>query len=159
LSDSPSSQRKRQKARGLPKGNSAKVAEHTQSTNKGDHPATNTSPTFSNPTISKQNNVEPALHDDHTQASGNETTKQDLKIQRQLSLFINTGLLVVVGVLQFVALIVQAIVFYRTLKKIGKQAGIMETHADYLKCLAAGNNAVAAKLNAMLSSTPSDLGL
>ncbi|PYX52220.1 MAG: hypothetical protein DMG76_29890 [Acidobacteria bacterium] len=69
--------------------------------------------------------------------------------------------MVVVGLLQFVALIVQAIVFYRTLKKIGKQAEIMETHADYLKCLAsaAGNNAVAAKLNAMLSSTPSDLGL
>jgi len=76
--------------KGASKGNSAKVAEHTQSTNKGDHPATNTSPASSNPTISKQNNVEPALHDDHTQASGNETTKQDLKIQRQLSLF--TGL-------------------------------------------------------------------
>jgi hypothetical protein len=61
-----------------------------------------------------------------------------------------TWYLVLVGALQLVALVVQAVVFYFTLRQIGKQADIMEQHRTSLEELAraAGDNAKAALLNA-----------
>jgi len=71
-----------------------------------------------------------------------------MEIQRKLAKF--TKYLVWVGALQFVALILQAVVFYRTLRQIDRQAGIMDGHSQHLKDLAtaASNNALAASLNA-----------
>lgn len=101
--------------------------------------------------------------------SGNETTvfnqyespevksaadhsQEDIETQRKLVKF--TWYLVFVGSLQVVALLVQAFVFWRTLKKIEIQANIMQDHAVHLQNLAtaARDNAIAAKKGAEASN-------
>jgi hypothetical protein len=61
---------------------------------------------------------------------------------------------VIVGVLQFIALIVQAYVFWRTLTEVGRQAATLEEHSEHLSGLvrAANANAEAAKTNAEVAS-------
>src|SRR5258708_963918 len=77
---------------------------------------------------------------------------EDIETQRKLVEF--TKWLAIVGGLQFLALIVQAIVFWRTLHQVKAQANLMRVHADHLENLvvaskanaeAARNNAIATK--------------
>jgi hypothetical protein len=84
------------------------------------------------------------LSDTHTARSS-----QDIETQRKLVDF--TMLLAIVGGLQFLALIVQAIVFWRTLNQVKAQANLMRVHAEHLENLvaAAKANAEAARDNAI----------
>jgi len=79
---------------------------------------------------------------------------QDSAIQAQLVKY--TRWLVYVGVIQFMALIFQALIFFLTLKRIETQANLMREHALHLENLsiAARNNAIAARANvdALISS-------
>ncbi len=72
----------------------------------------------------------------------------DIETQRKLVAF--TKWLAVVGGLQFLALTVQAIVFWRTLNQVKAQANLMRVHAEHLENLvgAAKANAEAARDNA-----------
>jgi len=72
---------------------------------------------------------------------------QDTAIQGQLVKY--TRWLVYVGVIQFIALIFQALIFFLTLKKIETQANLMRVHALHLENLstAARDNAIAARAN------------
>ncbi len=101
---------------------------------QGQQPATNET------TISIENQYEsPELKS----AAGH--SDEDVETQRKLVKF--TYYLVWVGGLQFFALLVQAFVFWRTLKKIETQANLMREHALHLENLAtaARDNAVAAR--------------
>jgi hypothetical protein len=73
---------------------------------------------------------------------------EEVETQRKLVKF--TYYLVWVGGLQFFALLVQALVFWRTLRKIETQANLMREHALHLENLAtaARDNAMAARDNA-----------
>ena len=79
---------------------------------------------------------------------------QDSAIQGQLVKY--TRWLVYVGVIQFIALIFQALIFFLTLKRIETQANLMRVHALHLENLstAARDNAIAARANvdALISS-------
>jgi len=96
-------------------------------------------------------NIEP-LNTDHTgtHSSDIQTPKpsEDLEIQRKLAKF--TKWLVIVGALQFAALIIQAIAFWYTLGAVRSQANLMGIHAEHLDKLAAAakENAEAARLSA-----------
>jgi hypothetical protein len=95
------------------------------------------------------------------QAPRNERSEQqvqeDIDIQGKLAKF--TKYLVVVGALQLLTLIGQAVVFYLTLNQIDRQANLMGLHAGHLSDLvAANNNAIAAKTSAD-ALINSDLGL
>jgi hypothetical protein len=76
------------------------------------------------------------------------TVADDREIQQKLEKF--TGWLVVVGALQFAALIAQGLVFFFTLQKIELQANYMKHHADSFVQLAtaARDNAEAIKSQA-----------
>jgi hypothetical protein len=86
----------------------------------------------------------------------NKHTQDAIDVEGKLAKF--TKYLVWVGALQFIALLGQAVVFWLTLRKIGKQADLMQTHAEHLKCVAsaAGSNAVAAKSSAETAQRQTD---
>lgn len=73
---------------------------------------------------------------------------EDRAIQGLLAKY--TRWLVYVGVIQFIALIFQALIFFLTLRKIETQANLMREHALHLENLAtaAKENAIAAKASA-----------
>lgn len=123
--------------------NQASKSEHSQASSGNPFP--------SGTVVNCYQEAESASHDCHKEQSS-----EDIEIQRKLAKF--TKYLVWVGGLQFVALILQAVVFYFTLKKIGTQAEIMQTHADHLDKLAkaARDNATAALLNAQAASKSVD---
>src|SRR5258708_10541068 len=76
-------------------------------------------------------------------------SSEDKETQRKLVEF--TKWLAIVGGLQLLALIVQAIVFWRTLDQVKAQANLMRVHADHLENLVAAGqaNAEAARNNAI----------
>jgi hypothetical protein len=88
---------------------------------------------------------QPSAHVPGTQAA---QSSEDIEIQRRLVEF--TKWLAIVGALQFLALIVQAVVFWRTLRAVRTQVDLMGVHAKHLEnlAIAATNNAVSAKENA-----------
>jgi hypothetical protein len=83
-----------------------------------------------------------------TFANREEEFQQDIGIQRKLVWA--TVFLVVVGILQAVILVVQAIAFWLTLRAVRNQADLMGVHAGHLGTLAkvAEDTAAAAKANA-----------
>ena len=88
---------------------------------------------------------QPCAHLSHTHTV---KSSEDAEIQWKVVEF--TKWLAIVGALQFLALIVQAIVFGRTLRQVRMQAVLMREHAGHLESLAtaARDNAKAAKTSA-----------
>jgi len=122
------------KGNGTPKPHGAQVTNNAD-TGKGNKQssAESTSP-YSSITIVFNNQPDSQSRDHETKKADNNAAEQDLEIQRELTLF--TGLLVVVGFLQFLALL-------GTLGVVGLQAKLMGTHAEHLATVAS-----AASLNA-----------
>ena len=87
----------------------------------------------------------PTVEQPSSQTSG---SSDHIEIQRKLVKY--TIYLAVVGGLQFIALIVQAVAFWRTLEAVRIQATLMGKHAEHLENLAAAarDNAKAAKASA-----------
>jgi hypothetical protein len=92
-----------------------------------------------------------ALQDQVHTANFNDSTHEPRKDTGTESRLVTVTIwLAIVGALQVIALGVQAYVFWRTLRAINRQAGIMEHHSDHLGNLvtAAENNASAALASA-----------
>jgi len=85
---------------------------------------------------------------DQTSDTQRAKSNEDIELQRELVTF--TICLAIVGALQFLALLVQAFVFWRTLGAVRTQADLMRVHASHLEnvAMAANDNAAAAKISA-----------
>jgi hypothetical protein len=128
--------------RGVAKGSGGQGAnQHSEADKNQQH---TTSPLPNGIVVINNQNTSPE-HDAHANQTDEELANQT---DEELAKF--TGYLVLVGALQLVALVGQAVVFYFTLRQIGKQADIMEQHRTSLEELAraAGDNAKAARLTA-----------
>ena len=91
-------------------GKSAKVGKQAETSNQHETPTVNSPPACDPACVGKDQKPAESLNNAAPKPN------DDIEIQRKLVTF--TGLLVLVGALQFIALVVQSIVFYFTLTAI-----------------------------------------
>jgi len=111
------------KDKGAPEANRTHGATHTESATDNQQPPAKSTPSTAQPSIPMKSKTDTVGGDWHAGANNEKTSDEDLRIQRKLAL--STVALVVVGILQFFALVGQVIIYCRQAKIMAHQAGEM----------------------------------